>query len=78
MVYLGQDVVLLLIPAFTVLILITQIVTCCTQVTAYIFKEKAVKVRYPPNLYYFRQQIYFLIYTQDFTIALFKFNLPSW
>lgn len=78
MVYLGQDVVLLLIPAFTVLILITQIVTCCTQVIAHIFKEKAIKVRSPPNLYYFRQQMYFLIYMQDFTVALFKLNLPSW
>lgn len=78
MVYLGQGVVLLLIPAFTVLILITQIVTCCTQVTAHIFKEKAIKVRFPPNLYYFRQQIYFLIYVQDFTTVLFKLNLPSW
>lgn len=76
-VYLEQDVVLLLIPAFTVLILITQIVTCCTQVTAHILKEKAIKVRSPPN-HYFRQQIYFLIYVQDFTAVLFKLNLPSW
>lgn len=59
MVYLGQDVVLLLIPAFTILILITQIVTCCTQVTAYIFKEKASKVIYPLNLLLQATDIFF-------------------
>lgn len=51
MIYLGQDPVLLLIPAFTVLILITQIVTCCTQINAHIFRGKVIKIISPPNLY---------------------------